>query len=444
MGTDTGSSLDGAGASGWRPVTSSARATGALVALSFAAFCFVTTELLPIGLLTVIAGDLHRSRSQVGLLVTGYAAVVMLGAIPLTHVTRRVPRRWLLGGTLGFFAAATVASALAPSYPVLLAARMLIAMTQAVFWSVVNSAATGLFPAPIRGRIVARLGIGNSLAPVLGVPAGTWLGQQVGWRAAFLVMGGIGLAVCLAVLILIPTIPPIQAAAARGIAPDRRRYAILLAGTALGVTGFLTAFTYITPYLLDVTGFHSSSLGPLLLGPGLAGLAGTLIVGTVVDRRPRLTLIAPLALIAAGLLGLYALGAAKLPAIALLCVADLAYGAFVVGVGSRTLHVAPGSTDLAGAGTNSAFNVGIASGSLLGGALIDSAGTRSIALVGGLLAGSAVAVLATEPTLARRRVPPPRPAPGSPPRPAPGSADGASEGASGASRCCLSGGEMVG
>jgi DHA1 family L-arabinose/isopropyl-beta-D-thiogalactopyranoside export protein-like MFS transporter/DHA1 family inner membrane transport protein len=405
MSAITSSNVDDLAGSGGPPATSSRRATGALAALAVAAFCFVTTEVLPIGLLTTIAGDLHRSRSQVGLLVTGYAAVVMLAALPLTRLTHRVPRRWLLGATLGLFAVATVASALAPSYPILLAARMLIALTQAVFWSVVNSAATGLFPVAVRGRVVARLGIGNALAPVLGVPAGTWLGQQVGWRWAFVVMGGIGLVVCLAVLVLMPTIAPKEAGAARGVAPDARRYAVLLLGTTLGVTGFLTAFTYITPYLLDVTGFGAPSLGPLLFASGFAGLAGTVIVGRLVDPHPRLALIAPLALVASGLLGLYALGTVKLPAIALLAVTGLAYSALVVAVGSRTLQVAPGSTDLAGAGTNSAFNIGIAAGSLLGGALIGSTGTRSIALVGGLLAGSALAVLAAEPVLTRRRAP---------------------------------------
>jgi DHA1 family L-arabinose/isopropyl-beta-D-thiogalactopyranoside export protein-like MFS transporter/DHA1 family inner membrane transport protein len=401
MRTDTGSIVDGLATAGPRPATSSRRANGALVALSVTAFCFVTTEILPIGLLATIAADLHRSPSQVGLLVTGYAVVVAVAAFPLTLVTRHIPRRWLLAGTLGFFAAATVASALAPNYPLLLAARMLIALTQAVFWSVANSTATGLFPPAVRGRIVARLGIGNSLAPVLGVPAGTWLGQQVGWRWAFLVMGGIGLAVCLSLLIVMPTIAPKDAGAARGAAPDTRRFAVLLVGTALGVTGFLTAFTYITPYLLDVTGFAASSLSPLLFASGVAGLAGTVIVGAFLDRYPRSALIVPLTLISAGLLGLYAFGTVKLLAVVLLSTIGLAYSALAVAVGGRTLQIAPGNTDLAAAGTNAAFNVGIASGSLLGGTLIGSTGTRSIPLVGGFLAGSALAVLAAESILVR-------------------------------------------
>jgi predicted MFS family arabinose efflux permease len=126
------------------PDVSRRRAVAAVVVLSFAAFAFVTTELLPIGLLTLIAPDLERSRSEIGLLVTGYAAVVFLASVPLTALTQRIPRRRLLGATMVVFTAATAASALAGSYWQLAGARLLTALTQALFWSVVASTTTGL------------------------------------------------------------------------------------------------------------------------------------------------------------------------------------------------------------------------------------------------------------------------------------------------------------
>src|SRR5688572_20141649 len=113
------------------------RAVFALTALSVATFTYVTTEVLPIGLLTLIAPDLDRSLSETGLLVTGYALVVMIFALPLTRLTRRVPRRPLLAGAIGVFAVTTTVSALATSYEVLLAARLISAATNGVFWSVV-------------------------------------------------------------------------------------------------------------------------------------------------------------------------------------------------------------------------------------------------------------------------------------------------------------------
>jgi predicted MFS family arabinose efflux permease len=377
------------------------RAAGALAALSVAAFTFVTTEILPIGLLTVMADDLDRSRSQIGLLVSGYAAVVVLASIPLTRVTGHIPRRRLLTVTLGIFVAATLVTAVAPNYWVLLPARLLIALTQALFWSVVASTATGLFSPEVRGRAVARLSFGASLSPVVGVPAGTWIGQQAGWRVAFLVMAAVGLAACVAVAVLVPTVAPAEGGAARGTAPDARRYAILVVACAVGVAGSLTAYTYVTPFLLDVSGFAPAALGPLLLLSGLAGVAGVMIVGRFLDRSPWGALIVPLTATVTALLALYAFGAAKAAAAAAVALTVMAYAAFAAAVQNRTLQVAPGSTDLAGAGSSTAFNVGIAAGSLLGGGLIQTAGVRSVALAGAALAAAALALLLAEPRLAR-------------------------------------------
>jgi DHA1 family L-arabinose/isopropyl-beta-D-thiogalactopyranoside export protein-like MFS transporter/DHA1 family inner membrane transport protein len=377
------------------------RAVGALVALSVAAFTFVTTEVLPIGLLTVMADDLDRSRAQIGLLVTGYAVVVVLASIPLTRLTGHIPRRRLLTVTLAVFVAAVLVTAIAPNYWVLLASRLAIALTQALFWSVVGSTATGLFPPEVRGRAVARLSIGASLSPVVGVPAGTWIGQQAGWRVAFLAMAAVGLATCVAVAALVPTFAPADGGAARGTAPDARRYGILVVACAIGVAGSLTAYTYVTPFLLDVSGFAPAALGPLLLVSGVAGIAGTLMVGRFLDRRPWGALVVPLTAIVIALLALYAFGAAKAAAVAAVALTVMAYAAFAAAVQNRTLQVAPGSTDVAGAGSSTAFNVGIAAGSLLGGGLIQTAGVRSVALAGAVLAAAALALLLAEPRLAR-------------------------------------------
>lgn len=390
-----------AGFSGDSVTVSRRRANGALVALSVAAFTFVTTEVLPIGLLTVMADDLHRSEAQIGLLVTGYAGVVVLASIPLTRVTGHIPRRLLITATLAVFVVAVLVTAVATSYWVLFAARLAIALSQALFWSVVGSTATGLFPPEMRGRAVARLSIGASLSPVAGVPAGTWIGQQAGWRVAFVVMAAMGLATCVAVALLVPTVAPAEGGAARGTAPDARRYAILVVACALGVAGSLTAYTYVTPFLLDVSGFTPAALGPLLLVSGAAGVAGTLIVGRFLDRSPWGALTVPLTATVTALLTLYTFGAAKAPAVAAVALTVLALSAFAAAVQNRTLQVAPGSTDMAGAGSGTAFNLGIAGGSLLGGGLIQTAGVRSVALAGAALAAAALALLLAEPWLAR-------------------------------------------
>ncbi|WP_406044558.1 MFS transporter [Micromonospora sp. NBC_00898] len=349
-----------------------------------------------------------------GLLVSGYAVVVVLASVPLARLTYRVPRRRLLGVTMVLFAAANAVAALASTYAVLAGARLVTALTQALFWSVASATVTGPFPVAVRGRVVALFSTGAALAPVLGVPLGTWLGQQAGWRAAFAVLAGVGLATAAAVVALIPSYPPAAGGAARGTAPDARRFAMLLVATAVGVAGFLTLQTYVTPFLLDVSGFTDAALAPLLFVCGAAGVAGTIAVARTLDPRPIASLLAPLGIGTAALLGLYALGALESATAILLAGVGLAYAAFATAVQSRMLQLAPGSTDLASAGVSTAFNVGISAGSLLGGVLLPGPGPRLLGLIGGLLTLVALAVLAVD---ARR--PAARPAPDLPKSPAP-------------------------
>ncbi|MEU7800825.1 MFS transporter [Micromonospora arborensis] len=378
------------------PEVSPRRAKAVLVALSFAAFAFITTELLPVGLLTHIAPDLDRSRSQVGLLVSGYAVVVVVASVPLARLTQRIPRRHLLGVTMSLFAAANGIAALAPTYAVLAGSRLVTALAQALFWSIATATVVGPFPVAVRGRVVALFGAGATLSPVLGVPLCTWLGQQAGWRAAFAVLAGVGLAIAAAVLVLLPSYPPAAGGGARGTAPDGRRFAVLLLATALGIGGFMTLQTYITPFLLDVSGFADAVLAPLLFVAGTAGVVGTLAAARTLDTRPIASLLTPLSIGTLALFGMYALGALRPGAVALIAGIGLAYAAFGCAVQNRMLQLAPGSTDIASAGVSTAFNVGIAGGSLLGGALLPTSGARPLALVGGLLTLAALTLLAVD------------------------------------------------
>ncbi|WP_433295027.1 MFS transporter [Actinoplanes sp. CA-030573] len=387
----------------------SRRAWAALVVLSLSAFAFVATELLPIGLLTLIADDLDRTRSQIGLLVGGYAIVVVLASVPLTMLTRHIPRRHLLGATLGLFTAANVAGALAPTYEILAVARLVTALTQALFWSIAPPVVSGLFPLAMRGRVVGLFGAGATLAPVIGVPLCTWLGQQSGWRAAFAVMAAFGLLATIAVVALIPTYRPEAGSAAVGTGPSRRAFTVLLVVTAVGITGLLVFNTYVTPFLLDVAGFPASALAVLLFVSGAAGTAGTIAVSRTLDSHPIGSLLVPLAIAAVALLGLYALGTLQVLTMILLGCVGLSYAAFATAVQNRMLQVAPGSTDIASAGVSTAFNAGIAAGSLLGGVMLPALGARSLALTGAILVAFAFATMAAT----TRTGPPDRSGPGS-------------------------------
>jgi MFS transporter, DHA1 family, inner membrane transport protein len=388
-----------------------AKAVGALLGLAVGTFVYVTTETLPIGLLLPLSADLGITPSAAGLLVTWYGLVVVTASLPLTQLTRRVPRRPLLSGLLGVFVLATWVSAAASGYGMLLGARVVTALSQALFWSVVVPTAAGLFPPRLRGRVVAVVLGGGTLAAVLGLPLGTWLGQQAGWRAAFLALSGIGLAAMVAVAGWLPAGAPGRGHAARGTDPDGRRYLTLMAMTVLAATGAFAAFTYITPFLIEVSGFPAAATGPLLLVRGVAGIVGVAAGGALADRRPWAAILVPVAAQAAALLGLYALGGTPIVAVALVALSGLSFGALTTALASRVLQVAPGSADLAAAGASTAVNVGITAGALVGSALLSGLGVRSTALVGGLLSLAALAAALGEPVAAGDRRPAERAAP---------------------------------
>jgi MFS transporter, DHA1 family, inner membrane transport protein len=375
------------------------RRVGALGSLAVTAFCYVAMETLPIGILPLISTDLDVSVSLVGLLVTGYAVVVAVASIPLAYLTQRVPRRQLVSGLLALLVVATVVSAIAPSYQVLLWARIVIALTQALFWAVVAPAAAGMFPIHVRGRVMSVVFSGAALAPMLGVPAGTWLGQQAGWRAAFFALAGLALLAFLAIVVLMPSVPTELEHAATGTNPDPRRYAIVLITTALVVTGLFTTFTYTSVFLTTVSGLPAAALSAALLARGVADFIGIFAGGVATDHHQRLAIIAPLVLLSAAYLGMFGFAEATLPVVALLALSGFAMGALTPALSNRVMEVAPGRTDVASAGNSAAYNVGIAAGSFLGGILLPAYGVRSTALAGGIVVVAALAVAMVEPAV---------------------------------------------
>lgn len=378
----------------------SPRGYGALLALATAAFAYVATETLPIGVLPLIAADLDVSASRIGLMVTGYAVVVAVFSVPLAYATKRVSRRRLMVGLLAVFTAATLVSALARDYSTLLASRLVVAVTHALFWAIVTPAAAGMFPARIRGRVTSVVIAGASLGPMLGVPAGTWLGQQTSWRASFLGLAGLASIALGVVFALLPAVPAGQGHAATGSSPDARRYGVVLVTTSLAVAGLFTAYTYTAVFFTDISGFAPATIGLLLLLRGVADFAGITAGGVLSDHDQRLAMLTAVALLAIAHLGLFALARVPLAAAAMLALSGFAMGAATPALGNRVLEVAPGSTDVAAAGQSTAFNVGIAAGSSVGALVLSGFGARSTALAGGLVASAALAVLLVEPVLA--------------------------------------------
>jgi predicted MFS family arabinose efflux permease len=297
---------------------------------------------------------------------------------------------------LATFVLTNLLSAAATSYWWLLGARVATALGQAVFWSIVAVTAVGLFPPRVRAKVVAMVVGSASLAVVIGVPFGTWLGQQGGWRLPFIVLSCIGFVSLIAVALLLPTADPTESHAAVGSSPDRRRYRLLVIAMVLLVTGCFTSYTYISALLTRVSGLHSSAVAPVLLLAGGFGAVGVFTTGALFDKHPRVATIAPVALLAASLACLYLFATDGPAAVVCEACASLALGAFVISNQNRVLILAPGSTDVASAWASAFFNAGIAGGSLSGGVVVASLGVRETALAGAFFAAAALAVVLSD------------------------------------------------
>jgi DHA1 family inner membrane transport protein len=371
-------------------------AVGALAALGGAAFCFVTGESLPVGLLPQLSAGLRVSLSAVGLLVTIYAVVVVAVSAPLTHLSGRFPRRQVMSGLLAIFVLGTLAASAAPSYGWLIAARVVIALAQALFWSIVAVVAVGLFPPRFRGRAVAGTFAGSSIALILGVPAGTFVGQLAGWRLAFVGLSGLGLLDLAALAVLLPSMRSGEGHAAVGTHPDARRYRLTVLTTILCVGGSFTAYTYITAFLTRVSGLPLRAVAPVLLLTGIADAVGIVVTGLLLDRRPTLARVGPVAVLATALLALFAFGTSGVATIVLQACAGIGLSGVAISLQSHVLVVAPRRTDIASAWYSASFNVGIAGGPVIGGLVLSTLGLRSTPLVGGVLALLGLAAVLAE------------------------------------------------
>jgi predicted MFS family arabinose efflux permease len=367
-----------------------------LVLLAVAAFVFVTGEVLPFGLITLISTDLQRSNSEVGLLVTAYALVVVATSVPLAHFTRSIPRRQLLSATLLVYVAGMLLASLGGGFAGLLAGRMLTAFAQAQFWAVVTATAAGLFPAHVRGKIVSRLLLGPAAAGLLGLPTAIWLGQHFGWRAPFYVLACAGAVLAILIALFVPRYKPADGAAARGVTPSVRRFVFILAITVTAILGANTIGPYVTPYLRDVVGFPSSSFPVLFILSGIAGLVAMIVVGRYLDRLPMGMIAIGLGMLIVGWAGVAVAGTSKPAAVILYCLAAAGLSFIVGGLANRALQTSPGSTDIGVATQGSFYNTGTALGSLLGSGVLAAHGAQALPVVGAGFLSLALVLVALE------------------------------------------------
>ncbi|MBZ8142653.1 MFS transporter [Rubrivivax gelatinosus] len=371
----------------------------ALYALTAGAFGIGTTEFVIMGLLLQVSADLGVSIAAAGLLISGYALGVFVGAPLLTAATGRLPRKTLLVALMIVFTLGNLACALAPNYELLMAARVLTSLAHGSFFGVGAVVATSLVAPDRKASAISILFTGLTAATLLGVPAGAWLGLQYGWRTTFWAVAALGVLATLVIARLVPADRP--AAQAVSFADElkvlaRPQVLLGLLMTVLGYAGVFVVFTYIQPMLTRISGFAEAAVSPILLVFGLGFIVGNLIGGRLADRRLVPTLLGTLALLAL-VLGVMSF-AMQIAWSAVLFTGLLGAAAFatVAPLQMRVLQQAEGAGQSLASSLNiAAFNLGNAIGAALGARVIDSAlGLGALPWVAALLtlAGLVVAV----------------------------------------------------
>lgn len=370
----------------------------AVLALALCAFAIGLTEFVVAGLLPNIATDLHISIPTAGLLVSGYALGVVVGAPVLTALTARSERRRVLTGLMALFLIGSVVSTLAPGYGVLMAGRIAAALAHGAFMGVAVVVAADLVPESKRGRAISLVVTGAALATVLGVPLGTLVGQQLGWRFAFALVTVCAAAGLAGITVWVPRMERAGAANLRAELTTLRQpqVAVVLLTTVLGFGGVMTAYTYIAEMVTRVTGFGAGAVIWITMLFGLGTFAGNLIGGRVTDRRPDLAVVESLAVLAAVLV-LFTL---TIHDKAATCVTVFLFGAAAFGtltpLQTRIMAKAGAAPTLASAANVAAFNLANTLGPILGGVLIGAGVAYPLLNLAGALVtavGLGVAVL---------------------------------------------------
>nr|WP_047165661.1 MFS transporter [Sphingomonas sp. Y57] len=360
-----------------------------LLALAAGAFGIGVTEFAPMGLLPVIARDLHVSIPAAGLLISAYALGVMLGAPLMTLTTGRVPRRTLLILLAGIFTAGNLLAAVSSGYGMLLAARLITSLNHGAFFGVGSIVAASLVPPERRAGAVAAMFMGLTIANIVGVPLSTWAGEQLGWRASFWGIAGLGLLTMAALRLTLPAMPAPKSgdALAELRVLGRGRVLAALGLTVIGSSAMFTVFTYIAPILREQTHASLGFVTGMLVTFGVGMTVGNWLGGRFADRSVDRTLIVTLASLAAVLFVLGALMPYAAPTGILVFLWGVASFALVPPLQVRVMSAAADAPNLASSVNIGAFNLGNAIGAALGGAVIAGGlGYPAVAVAGGVAA----------------------------------------------------------
>ena len=369
----------------------------ALIALAISSFAIGTTEFVIVGLLPSIAESLNVSITSAGLLVSGYALGVAIGAPILTSLTSKISRKSLLLSLMIIFIIGNFIAFLSQSFALLLIARVIASFAHGVFFSIASTIAAELVNEDKKASAIALVFTGLTVAIVTGVPLGTYIGQQFGWRATFFAVFILGVIAFIATLILVPK--DLKAAShvslkeqVKLITNGHLILAFLI--TALGYGGTFVTFTFLSPMLENITGYTPSSVTLLLLLYGVAIAIGNIIGGKVANKNPLKSLLWMFIIQSIVLIILSFTAPFKVAGTITVLVMGVFAFMSVPGLQSYVLQLAekyvPSAVDIASAINISAFNLGIALGAYIGGIVVNSLGLLATPWVGALMVLGAV------------------------------------------------------
>jgi predicted MFS family arabinose efflux permease len=367
------------------------RAWLAVLSVALGSFALVTSEFMPVGVLTKVAADLHATEGATGLMVTTPGIVAAFAAPGVMMGAGRTDRRLILWALSALLVVSNLVVAAAPNLGVLLAGRFLLGIDVGAFWAIGSVIALKMVPAHTAARATAVIFAGISLGTVLGVPVGTLLGDAFGWRASFAGIAGFGVLVLLAQLVFLKPLPASEAVTLKHLkaifAIPKARLGLF--ANALVITGQFGAYTYMGAFLEQVTRATPALISAMLLGYGVAGFAGNFLGSAAVQRDVRRTFAGTALLLGAAIVLLPAIGQLQAPAAILVVLWGLAFGALPISMQSWLLKAAPEEMESASAMFISVLQVGLAAGALLGGVAVDHWGLSPT------MAGSGCAALLT-------------------------------------------------
>jgi len=380
-----------------------------LIALAVGAFGIGLTEFVIMGLLPEVARDFAVAEATAGWLISGYALAVVVGALVLTAATTHLPRKRVLLGLLILFVAGNVLTALADAYALAMIGRILAALSHGAFFGIGSVVAAGLVAPERKGGAIALMFTGLTAANVLGVPFGTFLGQQLGWRATFWAISAIGVIAFAGIAALVPADRSVtERVSLRGELSAFRSTQVWLSllVTVLAYGGMFGAFTYIAYTLTEVSGFATGDVPWLLVLFGAGLVVGNWLGGRLADRSIDATLIGFIAALAV-ILALFALlaGSGAATIVALFLMGGFGFGT-VPGLQSRIMGYAGQAPTLASGANIGAFNVGNALGAWAGGVGISAGlGYTSPIWIGAAITAIALVVMIAAAASAARRIP---------------------------------------